>query len=293
LGNFHRLSGYCAKGDAGRMTIQDKYNKLLEHISAYERVAIAFSGGVDSTFLCRAAMEASCLRPIAISLVSPFIPHREVEEAKDLAKKIGIEHVCIQAQLLSETVAANPKDRCYHCKRIVFTTLLQTAAGYGIDTILDGSNADDRYDYRPGMRALAELGIHSPLLEIGLGKNEIRELSKILHLPTWNKPSFACLASRIPYGDRINTEKLKKIEEAEAFLRKIGFHQYRVRVHGDIARIEVAPDERLRFFNEERLDEISTALKRIGFLYVAFELSGYRSGSMNRAIDNENDNITY
>jgi uncharacterized protein len=196
--------------------------------------------------------------------------------------QIGIKHILVEEPGIDAEVAANPVDRCYHCKKLEFGNILKTANDFGIAAVLDGSNIDDLGDYRPGLKALSELKIISPLREAGLNKAEIRELSKRFALPTWNKPAFACLASRVPYGETITEDKLKKIERAEEVLKTFGFRQFRVRSHGDIARIEVDRDERRKFFDEETLDKLSAAIKTCGFLYVAFELEGYAMGSLNR-----------
>jgi uncharacterized protein len=266
------------------MTIDEKYERLIAFIESRGSVAVAFSGGVDSSFLCRAAVEALGERAAAITVVSPFLPKFEIESAKEIARRIGIAHFFVEEPEIPEEVAANPKDRCYHCKKIEFGRILAAAQARDIPSVLDGSNLDDLADYRPGMKALEELGIVSPLREAGLTKTEIRELSRRFDLPTWNKPAFACLASRIPYGERIDREKLARVEKAEEVLRSFGFRQFRVRAHGDVARIEVAPEERPGFFDEGRLDTISRSLKECGFLYAAFELEGYSQGNLNRAI---------
>ena len=185
-------------------------------------------------------------------------------------------------------MAANPRERCYFCKKREFGRIIEAAQERGFNSVIDGSNVDDLGDYRPGLKALEELGVASPLREAGLTKTDIRELSRRFELPTWDKPAFACLASRIPYGERIVSAKLGRIEKAEDYLRSLGFRQFRVRSHGDIARIETAPEERRRFFDETMLDEISHRLKSFGFLYAAFELEGYVMGSMNRTISAEN-----
>jgi uncharacterized protein len=214
-----------------------------------------------------------------------MLPLRERHFAVDTARRIGIEHLLIEEPDIDETVAANPGDRCYFCKRLEFGALLKVATDRGIAAVLDGSNADDPADYRPGLRALEELGIKSPLREAGLAKDEIRALSKQFGLPSWDKSSFACLASRVPYGERISKEKLSRIENAEEALWDAGFRQFRVRSHGDIARIEVSPEERRRFFSESLLDELSRKIKSAGFVYAAFELEGYVMGSMNRVLE--------
>ena len=266
------------------MTLDEKYQRLLGIISAERMVAVAFSGGVDSSFLCYAAHEALGDKAVAITVISPLNPKEEIECAVSVAEKIGIEHILTESPDIAESVAVNSKERCYFCKKIVFAHILNEAAKREIETVLDGSNVDDIKDYRPGAKALEELRILSPLQKALLSKDEIRELSRRFDLPTHDKPAFACLASRIPYGERIDKEKLARIEKSENILRKAGFRQFRVRSHENIARIEVAPEERHRFFDESVMDNISRALKECGFVYVALELEGYVMGSMNRAI---------
>jgi uncharacterized protein len=264
--------------------LTEKYRRLTECIAAHGSVAVAFSGGVDSSFLCSAARDAVGDRAIAITIVSPMLPKSEIDCAGEVACRVGIQHIFIEENEIEEDVAANPRERCYFCKKREFARIIEAAQERGFNTVLDGSNVDDLGDYRPGLRALEELGVASPLREAGLTKAGIRELSRRLGLPTWDKPAFACLASRIPYGERIDRDKLGRIEQAEDYLRSLGFRQFRVRSHGDIARIEAAPEERRRFFDETALDDISRKLKSFGFLYVAFELEGYVMGSMNRPI---------
>ena len=264
--------------------IDEKYRRLVDLIARRGAAAVAFSGGVDSSFLFHAAVEALGRMAVAMTIVSPMLPKSEIEDARSVARRIGIEHILIEETEIDEEVAANPKERCYFCKKIEFGAIMEAAGKRGIAAVLDGSNVDDMGDYRPGIKALAELGVQSPLREAGLGKAEIRELSRRFGLPTWNKPAFACLASRIPYGERIDREKLARIERAEEALKAAGFEQFRVRSHGDIARIEVAPEERRRFFDETLLDGLARSIKDCGFLYAAFELEGYAMGSMNRPI---------
>ncbi|MDR1363617.1 MAG: ATP-dependent sacrificial sulfur transferase LarE [Spirochaetaceae bacterium] len=264
------------------MPLDEKYSALIRFISGVKSAAVAFSGGVDSSFLCLAAVEALGKNAVAVTVVSPMLPQSEIDCAKRVAAFTGIKHILINEEHIDEEVAANPRDRCYYCKKIEFGRIMEAAREHGAFVVFDGSNMDDLNDYRPGMRALAELKICSPLREAGLNKAEIRELSKRFNLPTWNKPSFACLASRIPYGERIDSKKLSRVEKAEDFLRSEGFVQFRVRSHGDIARIEVARNERNRFFDEDVLDRASKAIKSLGFLYAAFELEGYVMGSLNR-----------
>jgi uncharacterized protein len=216
-----------------------------------------------------------------------MLPKSELEGAGQTAALIGIKHILITEKNIDDVVAANTKDRCYHCKKIEFGSILQAARDNGISTVLDGTNLDDEGDYRPGLAALSELKILSPLRVAGFHKDEIRELSRQFNLPTWDKPAYACLASRIPYGHTIDSAKLAMVEQAEDHLRSLGFRQFRVRAHGNIARIEVAPNERRLFFNEQRLDEVSRKLKALGFLYVSLELEGYAVGSMNRALQGD------
>ncbi|MDR2738689.1 MAG: ATP-dependent sacrificial sulfur transferase LarE [Treponema sp.] len=265
-------------------TLDQKYQDLLTMIAERGAVAVAFSGGVDSSFLCHAAVAALGPKAVAITVVSPMLPRSEVDCAALVARKVGIEHVLLEESVIDDEVAANPKERCYFCKKIEFGAILDEAKKRGIYTVLDGSNMDDLGDYRPGLKALEELHVFSPLRAAELTKQDIRDLSKRFDLPTWNKPAFACLASRIPYGERIDQAKLSRVEKAEDRLRDAGFRQFRVRSHGDIARIEVAPEERRRFFDENLLDSISQSLKSYGFLYVSLELEGYAMGNLNRVI---------
>ncbi|GHU80987.1 adenine nucleotide alpha hydrolase [Spirochaetia bacterium] len=265
-------------------TIDEKYEHLLAFIAAQGSAAVAFSGGVDSSFLCHAASAALGEKAIAVTIVSPMLPRSEIDCAGEVARRVGIEHILIEESGIDEEVAANPKERCYFCKKLEFGHILDAARERGIKAVLDGSNIDDLGDYRPGLKALEELKIVSPLREAELTKAEIRELSRRYDLPTWDKPAFACLASRIPYGERISREKLHRVEQAEDSLRSLGFRQFRVRSHGDIARIEVAPEERRLFFDDTVLDSVSRSFKSFGFLYVAFEAGGYVMGNMNRAI---------
>lgn len=265
-------------------TLDDKYRRLLEIIASHGRVAVAFSGGVDSSFLCRAARDAVGDAAIAITVTGPMMPGNDLESAKQIAALTGIRHYFIDDPELDEPVAANPINRCYHCKKIEFARIAEVARTHGVETIVDGSNLDDESDYRPGLTALAELKVTSPLRAAGLHKADIRELSRELGLPTWDKPAAACLGSRVPYGERITLEKLRAIEQAEQALRAHGFRQCRVRHHGDIARLEVAPDERTRFFDPVLLDTLSREIKAAGFRYVCLELEGYKMGSLNRAL---------
>jgi uncharacterized protein len=205
----------------------------------------------------------------------------ELLDAKRVAAQIGIEHIAIEEKDIDEKVAENPRDRCYFCKKEEFGKIMQVAKERGINAVLDGTNIDDESDYRPGLRAMLELGVFSPLREVKLTKAEIRELSRLANIPVWSKPAFACLASRVPYGQKITKELLFKIEAGEEILSSFGFKLFRLRVHKNIARIEVAKSERGKFFDEQVLDEISKKIKELGFAFVAMELEGYEMGSLN------------
>jgi uncharacterized protein len=266
------------------VNIEEKFAALREKIRGLGGAAVGFSAGADSTLLCRVARDVLGEAAIAVTVVSPLLPGSEVRAARELATAVGIRHLLVEVPLLDEKIGENPPDRCYYCKKIHFTALKKTAAENGIANVLDGSNADDAFDYRPGSAALEELGVMSPLRDAGLTKAEVRALSKRLGLPTWDKPAFACLASRVPYGERVTAEKLGRIGDAEEYLRGLGLRQVRVRVHGEIARIEVAPEERTRLYDAGRMDETARRLKSLGFTYVCMDLEGYRTGSMNEAI---------
>jgi uncharacterized protein len=258
-----------------------KYKVLLDCIAKKGKVAVAFSGGVDSSFLCYAACQALGKNAIALTIVSPMLSKSELLDAKKISAQIGIEHITIEEKLIDENVAKNLRDRCYFCKKKGFDKIMQFAKERGINAVLDGTNIDDENDYRPGLKALLELGVFSPLRETGFSKAEIRELSRLANIPIWNKPAFACLASRVPYGHKITKELLLKIEAGEEILSSFGFELFRLRAHDDIARIEVAKNERSKFFNEQTLDEISKKIKDLGFTFAAMELGGYEMGNLN------------
>ncbi|MCK8816127.1 ATP-dependent sacrificial sulfur transferase LarE [Natroniella sulfidigena] len=268
------------------MNLDQKYQKLQNIITELGSVVIAFSGGVDSTFLSKVCKDVLGDNAVAVTARSSTYPEREFKEAKELAEEIGIEQVVIISEETEvDGFANNPPDRCYYCKHELFSKVEEVAKERNIKYVLDGSNYDDLQDFRPGMKAAEELEVVSPLKEAELTKDDIRELSKRLGLPTWNKPAFACLSSRFPYGEEINEEKLSMVEQAEDYLIELGFKQFRVRHHEQIARIEVAPEERKKFFELEVMDQISAKLKEIGFTYVTLDLAGYRPGSMNEVLD--------
>lgn len=267
------------------MDINNKLELLKEIIIQKGKLAVAFSGGVDSTFLLKVAHDLLKDNVIAVTARSSTYPEREFREAVNFTKALGIKHITIVSEELDiEGFSDNPANRCYFCKKELFTKIQHLAAENGIKVIAEGTNMDDLSDYRPGMAAVKELSIISPLREAGLTKNDIRSLSKEMGLSTWDKPAFACLASRFPYGNKITGKKLEMVDRAEQFLLDLGFKQVRVRHHGDVARIEVSLHERSKFFNEGLLDSIYNKFKEIGFTYTAFDLKGYRTGSMNETI---------
>ena len=263
-----------------------KYDDLKAYLKSLGSVAIAFSSGVDSTFLLYAAHEALGDNAIALTASSCSFPKRELNEAIAYCEAIGVKHFVTESEELSiEGFAQNPVNRCYLCKHELFEKFIVLAKEHGITNIAEGSNLDDNGDYRPGLQAVAELGILSPLRKIGFSKQEIRDLSEHLGLPTAKKQSFACLSSRFPYGETISEKKLGMVDKAEQYLLDEGFNQFRVRIHGeDVARIEVQPEDFARFLDTEYRIRIYDIFKEYGFNYVSLDLKGYRTGSMNEAI---------
>lgn len=262
-----------------------KLEDLRNYVKQLNSAAVAFSGGVDSSFLLKVAADVLGENAIAVTAILPSFPRREFTEAASFCQEHGIRHLlCEVQQLAIEGFVQNPKDRCYHCKKEIFRQIQTIADENKMEHILEGSNTDDDGDYRPGMLAVAELGIISPLKVCGLSKTDIRMLSKYLGLSTWEKPPFACLASRFAYGERITEEKLSMVDGAEQLLFDLGFRQFRVRVHGKLARIEVEPEEFARMIQQEVRVEITEKFREYGFTYVALDLAGYRTGSMNEEL---------
>lgn len=260
-----------------------KYARLQQLLADCGSAVLAFSGGVDSTLLLKVALEVlGSDRVLALTATSPTYPQYEFEEACRLARQFGARQLVVESNELEiPGFAQNDRSRCYHCKRELFELCRDKARELGFAAILDGSNYDDLADFRPGRRAVEELAVRSPLLEAGLTKAEIRALSRRLGLPTADKQAFACLSSRFPYGTEITAERLAQVDRCETFLRRNGFHNYRVRYHGDVARIEVAGVELDRFFEPQLRAAVVDAFKQAGFAYVALDLQGYRTGSMN------------
>ncbi|MCI6711343.1 MAG: ATP-dependent sacrificial sulfur transferase LarE [Firmicutes bacterium] len=268
------------------MTLEQKYELLKEYIKSLGSVAVAFSGGVDSTFLLRTAHDVLGDKVLAVTASSCSFPERELREARKFCSENGIAHeVCESEELDIDGFRQNPVNRCYLCKHELFEKMIDIAAKKGFENVAEGSNMDDMGDYRPGLQAIAELEVKSPLRAAGLYKEEIRQLSKQLGLPTWDKPSFACLASRFVYGETINEEKLGMVDRAEQLMIDLGFRQVRVRIHDKLARIEVLPEEIERVTQPDIRKKINDGFRECGFAYVTLDLAGYRTGSMNETLE--------
>lgn len=263
-----------------------KYESLLTRLKTYDSLAVAFSGGVDSTLLLKAAVDTLGENVVAVTSVSPVHARREIEAAKACAKVLGVRHIFYDPGMMDDgEFLENTSMRCYFCKRRMFMRMSKEAEALGVSNVVHGVNCDDLADYRPGLKAAEELGIGAPMVDAGLFKAEIRELAEELGLSVARKPAMSCLATRIPYGEPITREALAMVEAAEAALDDLGFQQFRVRHHGAVARIEFSRQDLARLFTEAMMDQVVAAVRRAGYLHVAADLEGYGQGRMNRVLE--------
>jgi uncharacterized protein len=261
-------------------SLVEKHRNLLGALRSMESSVVAFSGGLDSTFLLHAARQAQGDGVLAVTMATPYMPKAELEEAQAVVEDMGVRHLLLEIPF-PEAIRTNPPERCYLCKKTLFTLILDVAASENIANVFDGTNVDDLDDHRPGMKALSELGVKSPLLDAGLTKQDIRDLSREHGLQTWDKPAAACLLSRIPHGTVIEEAELRRIDEAEHFLKGLGFAAVRLRSHGNLARIEVPREQVAEVIEADRQHGIESRLKGLGYRYVAVDLAGYTMGSLN------------
>ncbi|HOW77000.1 MAG TPA: ATP-dependent sacrificial sulfur transferase LarE [Candidatus Competibacteraceae bacterium] len=270
--------------EASSILAEPGYQRLLEILRSMDSIAVACSGGLDSSLLLAVAHRVLGERVLALTVMTPYMASWEIAEAQDLTTRLGIRHQLLTLPI-PDDIAHNPPDRCYRCKRMLFAELKAVAAAEGLIWLADGTNQDDLSDYRLGMRALQELAVRSPLLEAGLGKADLRRYARALNLPVWNKPASACLLTRLPHDTEVQPELLRQIEAAEQALLNLGFGTVRVRCHGDLARIEVDRAEQARLLQDDIAAQIVAALTGCGFHYVTLDLSGYRMGSFNRVTE--------
>ncbi len=270
---------------AATLTAENKEQNLRRLMREMRAVLVAYSGGVDSSYLALVAAQELKEDALCVTGISPSVAGRQRDEAVATARKFNLNHQIIETDELADPrYQANPNNRCYFCKTELYEKLALVAVQNKIEFVLDGANVDDTADYRPGRKAAQEKNVRSPLIEVGLNKNEIRELSRKLELPTWNQPSSPCLSSRIAYGVPVTIERLSKVERGEEFLRGLGFKEFRVRVHGELARLEIAPAEMELALNLQVTEKLAEKFRRLGFQYVTLDLQGYRSGAMNEAL---------